>query len=90
LICRVIRACRTGGTRLWCYRRAPGDANSCSRLVSYLREAALFFDGRTDATASGDDPAKRDTKRVGDISEARVLLALTGAGYRVSKPFGEN
>jgi hypothetical protein len=32
---------------------------------------------------------KRDTKRIGDISEARVLIALMEAGYAVSKPFGE-
>ena len=33
---------------------------------------------------------KRDTKRVGDISEAAVALALLEAGYRVCVPFGEN
>lgn len=66
----------------------PGDA--WSNVVSYLRQDALFADGRTDAPTGGDVPPKRDTKRIGDISEARVLLALTEAGYRVSKPFGEN
>ena len=33
---------------------------------------------------------KRNTKRVGDISEARVIAALIEAGFLVSKPFGEN
>jgi hypothetical protein len=33
---------------------------------------------------------KRDTKRIGDISEARVLIALMEAGYALSKPFGES
>jgi hypothetical protein len=35
-------------------------------------------------------PPKRDTKRKGDISEARVIGALVEAGYLVSIPFGEN
>jgi len=33
---------------------------------------------------------KRNTKRVGDISEIMVLSALIRAGYYVSVPFGEN
>ena len=33
---------------------------------------------------------KRNTKRVGDISELRVMLALVNAGYRVAIPFGED
>ena len=53
--------------------------------VSYLRAPSLLD---TEPAAVG--PRKRDTKRVGDISEARVLAALTEAGYVVSKPFGEN
>jgi hypothetical protein len=32
----------------------------------------------------------RNTKRVGDISEAKVLAAFVEAGYFVSIPFGEN
>jgi hypothetical protein len=35
-------------------------------------------------------PRRRDTKRVGDISELEVALALTRAGYVVSRPLGEN
>src|SRR5579862_9027925 len=33
---------------------------------------------------------KRNTKRVGDISEITVLSALVRLGYRVSIPYGEN
>ncbi len=33
---------------------------------------------------------KRDTKRIGDLSEIMVLGALIRAGYYVSIPFGEN
>jgi hypothetical protein len=33
---------------------------------------------------------KRNTKRVGDISELRVMCDLVRAGYLVSIPFGEN
>jgi hypothetical protein len=33
---------------------------------------------------------KRDTKSIGDVSEACVLAALVKAGYAVSRPFGEN
>jgi hypothetical protein len=34
--------------------------------------------------------AKRNTKRVGDISELHVALALAKAGYMVLRPIGEN
>jgi hypothetical protein len=33
---------------------------------------------------------KRDTKRIGDISEAHVITAFTKLGYRVLVPLGEN
>lgn len=33
---------------------------------------------------------KRDTKSKGDRAELEVMLAMTKAGYIVSKPFGEN
>ena len=33
---------------------------------------------------------KRDTKSKGDLSEVLVAVALTRAGYAVSKPLGEN
>jgi len=33
---------------------------------------------------------KRNTKRVGDISELRVMMALVSVGYRVAIPFGED
>ena len=36
------------------------------------------------------DAAKRNTKKVGDISELEAILALTKLGYKVLIPFGEN
>jgi hypothetical protein len=33
---------------------------------------------------------KRDTKSIGDLSEAMVIAALVSHGYLVSIPFGEN
>jgi hypothetical protein len=33
---------------------------------------------------------KRNTKRIGDISEAQVILALTNMGVDILIPFGEN
>jgi hypothetical protein len=37
-----------------------------------------------------DDEPTRNTKAVGDRSEAAVLAALVRAGYKISIPFGEN
>jgi len=36
------------------------------------------------------ETTKRDTKRIGDISEAQVITAFTKLGYQVLLPFGEN
>src|ERR1035437_2981761 len=36
------------------------------------------------------EATKRDTKRVGDISEAQVITAFTKLGFHVLLPFGEN
>ena len=36
------------------------------------------------------EAVKRDTKRVGDISEVMAIAALTKLGFQVSVPFGEN
>jgi hypothetical protein len=36
------------------------------------------------------DSAKRNTKRIGDISELHAIVALTKMGYKVLLPFGEN
>ena len=36
------------------------------------------------------ETVKRDTKRIGDISEAQVITAFTKLGYHVLLPFGEN
>jgi PD-(D/E)XK endonuclease len=36
------------------------------------------------------ESSKRDTKTIGDISEAHVILAMRKLGYDVLLPFGEN
>jgi hypothetical protein len=36
------------------------------------------------------EPARRDTKSVGDRSELEVMGALIRNGYRIALPFGEN
>jgi len=51
--------------------------------ASSLFEAPAFADAASSVTP-------RDTKAVGDRSEAMVLAALIRNGYRVSIPFGEN
>jgi len=38
----------------------------------------------------GTESTKRDTKTIGDISEAQVILAMRKLGFDVSLPFGEN
>lgn len=49
----------------------------------------LFSDGIEPIIVRGVG-AKRNTKAVGDTSEAAVLTALVRNGYSVSIPFGEN
>jgi hypothetical protein len=56
-----------------------------SATVSYL-----FPPSDDQHLRSADVRQKRDTKSVGDRSEAVVLSALVRAGYLVSIPFGEN
>jgi len=56
--------------------------------VSLLVQDALF-EARPAVSKTAERP-KRDTKRIGDVSEAKVLVKLVEAGYYVSKPFGEN
>jgi hypothetical protein len=65
--------------------------------VSFLLQDRLFESANVDdivalpAAAPGTAPlTKRDTKSKGDISELVVAVALTRAGYAVSKPLGEN
>ena len=53
--------------------------------VSYLFD---FTD--TGAPIGAEAAVRRDTKRIGDRSEAAVLAALVRNGYLVSIPFGEN
>jgi len=57
--------------------------------VSYLFQPHLL-DAVSERLPVPAERSKRNTKLVGDISEARVIVALTEAGYLVSKPFGEN
>jgi PD-(D/E)XK nuclease superfamily protein len=59
------------------------------RGVSLLVQDALF-EVSHDAAPICADGRKRDTKSIGDRSEAVVLAALVKAGYYVSIPFGEN
>jgi hypothetical protein len=65
--------------------------------VSFLIQDALFESNRVrDVTALHRNASRpfpslrRDTKSNGDLSELLVALALTKAGYLVSKPLGEN
>ncbi len=60
--------------------------------VSFLIQDALFAPSTAEeeAVQRGSDRARRDTKAVGDRSEAIVLAALVKKGYFVSIPFGEN
>ena len=57
--------------------------------ISFLLQPLLLEVASKPVEAQAERP-KRNTKLVGDISEARVIVALTEAGYLVSKPFGEN
>jgi hypothetical protein len=65
--------------------------------VSFLIPDALFkSDDRDEIVALPSQssnailPIKRDTKSKGDLSELLVAVALTKAGFAVSKPLGEN
>ncbi len=65
--------------------------------VSFSIKKRLFaIHASEEPVALGNKPralmttTKRDTKSKGDMSELRVAIALTNAGYAVSKPFGEN
>ena len=60
--------------------------------VSFLIQDALFESAALDEKqfSRERDHPKRDTKAVGDRSEAIVLAALVRKGYLVSIPFGEN
>ncbi|MDB5071022.1 MAG: hypothetical protein JWM87_2133 [Candidatus Eremiobacteraeota bacterium] len=56
--------------------------------VSYLVQDALFeAEIQPQAEPVIVRTPKRDTKSVGDVSEACVLAALVKAGYAVSRPF---
>lgn len=59
------------------------------RGVSLLVQDALF-ESQDKVAPLFAERTKRDTKSIGDRSEATVLAALVRAGYDVSIPFGEN
>ena len=48
------------------------------------------FEARYELKAASGILTAPNTKRKGDVSEARVLSALLNLGYMVSVPFGEN
>jgi hypothetical protein len=59
--------------------------------VSFLIQNALFESSTIEnAVQREPDRVRRDTKAVGDRSEAIVLAALVKKGYLISIPFGEN
>jgi PD-(D/E)XK endonuclease len=76
-------ACREHATLL---AHAPEILGGmCAATVSYL------FDFPDPVTQSENSSIlRRDTKGIGDRSEAAVLAALVRHGYLVSIPFGEN
>jgi PD-(D/E)XK endonuclease len=59
------------------------------RGVSLLVQDELFESQGQAGPPCAESP-KRDTKTKGDVSELRVAVAFTEAGYAVSKPLGEN
>ncbi len=59
------------------------------RGISLLVQDALF-ESIDDTTPVCAERPKRNTKAIGDRSEAAVLSALVRTGYAVSIPFGEN
>jgi len=66
-----------------------GDVVELPR-ISFLVQDALFEAPAPTEHAAVRERPKRDTKSIGDISEAEVLVAMIKGGYLVSKPFGEN
>lgn len=48
------------------------------------------FEARYELKPLTGDVAKRNTKKIGDISELHAIVALTKLGYKVLLPFGEN
>ncbi len=61
-------------------------------VVSFLIQDALFASNADEEKGAPPEceRARRDTKAVGDRSEAIVLAELVKKGYLVSIPFGEN
>jgi hypothetical protein len=63
-----------------------------SKIKSYATVSFLFGEGAEPPSLSevSRPSVRRDTKSIGDRSEAMVLAALVRNGYRCSIPFGEN
>jgi hypothetical protein len=62
-----------------------------NNVLSFFPQPPHSTDVVASDTGDANTPkAKRDTKHIGDISEARVLAKLVEAGYEVWLPFGEN
>jgi hypothetical protein len=90
--------CPTGGTRI---RYDPAMSFTTIPGVSFLLddesedfqlEAELTPEQAAKYEAKPLPPAtsKRDTKRIGIISELHAILALAKLGYQILVPFGEN
>ena len=79
-----MRALHSGSASAFQAESAGSIPAARSTLPPSWHTPTLRFDRMNEAGV------KRDTKRVGDISEAAVALALLEAGYRVCVPFGEN
>jgi hypothetical protein len=60
-------------------------------LTPELQKRYELTADRVSVDSSADEVRrKRDTKRIGDLSEAAVIAAFTKLGFHVSVPFGEN
>ena len=97
--------CRTGGIvtpysrsmRTSISKRFADRAAAAFPGVSFLVQDALFESSHREEIVAIARPVtnavpsiRRDTKSKGDLSELIVAVALTRAGYAVSKPLGEN
>jgi len=58
--------------------------------VSYLFPPEDVENLLTIAAAPNAEKPKRNTKKIGDLSELEVAIALARAGYIVSKPLGDS
>jgi PD-(D/E)XK endonuclease len=61
-------------------------------MISWMSVSYLFPSDHNghEVRSSASEKTKRNTKSIGDLSEAVVIAALVRRGYLVSIPFGEN